>query len=170
MKSIVLIDNDEIQRIDNDMDELISKNIKQVKVRDTMLDIEHDKAIYNKKGIVDTSYDNPENLIDIPSLIRYLDEKHLNLFRATDKELRTYLPSDLPKLMQIDSWHQETYTKFKHMTSPTTYEYQIMGKKPSDYETYKIIADILVTKDTTKWKPKLKLNNNWRNWPNAGYM
>jgi hypothetical protein len=33
-----------------------------------------------------------------------------------------------------------------------------------------MIADILVSKDTTKWKPTLKPNNDWRNWPNAGYM
>jgi hypothetical protein len=33
-----------------------------------------------------------------------------------------------------------------------------------------MIADILVSKDTAKWKPALKPNNDWRNWPNAGHM
>ncbi len=56
------------------------------------------------------------------------------------------------------------------MTSPTTYENEIVGTKPSDYETYKMIANILVSKDITKWNPTLKPNNNWRNWPNAGHM
>jgi len=170
MKNIVLIDNDEIQRIEEDTNELVSKKIKQVKVRDTLLDIEQDKSVYIKKGIVDTVYDNPENLIDFPSLIRYVDEQHPNLFRATDKELRMCLPADLPKLMQIDEWHHESYTKYKNMTSPTEYHYEVMGKKPSAYETYKMIADILVSRDTTKWNPTLKPNNNWKNWPNAGYM
>ncbi|RZK01779.1 MAG: hypothetical protein EOO46_19255 [Flavobacterium sp.] len=157
MKSIVLIDNDEMERIENDTDELVAQNIKQVKVRQSMLDIEHDKTVYVQKDITDSVYDNPENLIDIPSLIRYLDEEHQALFRATDKELRMCLPIDLPKLMHIDSWHHEFY-------------YEGDGTKPSDYETYRMIADILVSSDTTKWKPTLQPNNNWRNWRNAGYM
>jgi hypothetical protein len=169
MKSVTLINNEEIERIEEDMNELVSKKIKQVKVRDSMLDIEQNKSVYKSKGIV-AAYDNPNNLVDIPSLIRFLDEQHPNLFRATDKELRTCLPPDLPKLMQIDEWHHEAYTKYKNMTSPTYYHYQVIGKKPSDYETYKMIADILVSRDTTKWSPTLKSNNNWRNWPNAGYM
>ena len=56
------------------------------------------------------------------------------------------------------------------MTSPTDYHYEVVDKKPGDYETYKMIADILVSGDTTKRKPTLKPNNNWRNWPNAGHM
>jgi hypothetical protein len=167
MKNVVLIDTPPLE---NDMDGLVAKKIKQVKVRDTLLNIEQDKSVYEKKGIRDTVYDNAENLIDLPSLIRYLDEEHPTLFRATDKELRKCLPADLPKLMQIDEWHHEAYTKHKNMTSPTEYHYEVMGKKPSDYETYKMIADILVSRDTTKWRPTLKPNNNWRNWPNAGYM
>ncbi len=157
MKTIVLIGNEEMDRIENDTDELVAKNIKQVKVRDTMLDIEQDKAVYIQKNITDSVYDNPENLIDIPSLIRYLDEQHPKLFRATDNELRKCLPADLPKLMQIDQWHHEAY-------------YEGQGTRPSDYETFRMIADILVSKDTTKWKPTLRPNNDWRDWRKAGYM
>ena len=156
MKTVVLIDNEEMERIENDTDELVAKHIKQVKVRDTMLDIEQEKSVYIQKDITDSVYDNPENLIDIPSLIRYLDEQHSMLFRATDSELRKCLPADLPKLMHIDQWHHEAY-------------YEGHGTRPSDYETYRMIADILVSRDTTKWKPTLKPNNDWRNWRNAGY-
>ena len=170
MKGVVLIDNDEVQRIEDDMNELVSRKIKQVKVRDTMLDIEQDKSIYVKKDIIDSVYDNAENLIDLPSLIRYLDEQNPDLFRATEKELTMCLPDNLPKLMQIDKWHHKAYAKFRHMTSPTSFEYKVTGEKPGDYETYKMIADILVSRDTTKWRPTLKANNNWRNWKNAGYM
>ncbi len=157
MQTIILISTPKLKRIENDTDELVAANIKQVKVRDNFLNIEHDKTKYEQKGIRDTVYDNPGNLIDFPSLIRYLAEEHPSLFRATDRELRKCLPDDLPKLMQIDQWHHERY-------------YQGSGAKPSSYETYRMIADILVTRDTTKWKPTLMPNNDWRNWPNAGYM
>ena len=166
LQNIMLINT---STIENDMG-FVSKKIKQVKVRDTLLDIEQDKLVYEKKGITDPAYENAENLIDLPSLIRYLDEEHPTIFRATEKELRMCLPADLPKLMQIGEWHHKAFTKDKDMTSPTEFHYEVMGNKPSDYETYKIIADILVSRDTTKWRPTLKPNNNWRNWPKAGYM
>jgi hypothetical protein len=172
MQIISIIDNNEIERIEEGNFELVGKDIKQVKIRDTMLDIEQDKAVYVKKDITDTIYNhrNAENLIDIPSLIRFLDEQYPKLSRATDGELRKCLPADLPKLMQIDEWHHEAYSKYKLMTSPTDYRYEVVGKKPSDYETYRMIADILVSRDTTKWRPTLKPNNNWRNWREGGHM
>jgi hypothetical protein len=170
MDDVILIDNKELQRIENNTDELVSKSITQIKVRDTLLNFEQDKSVYEKRGITDTVYENAQNLIDFPSLIRYLDEEHPTIFRATEKELRLHLPDDLPRLMVIDQWHHEAYEKYRHMTSPTKYNYEIMGTKPSAYETYKMIADILVSRDTSKWKPTLKANNNWRNWPNAGNL
>ncbi|MFC4230764.1 DUF7003 family protein [Parasediminibacterium paludis] len=172
MQVVPLIDNEEMERIQGGNFELVSKNIKQVKVRDTLIDIEHDKSVYIKKDITDTIYDhdNPEKLVDIPSLIRYLEEQHPELFRATDKELRTCLPKDLPMLMHIDSWHHEAYNLYRNYTSPTQYTYKVLGKKPSEYETYKMIANILVSRDTTKWKPTLQPNNNWRNWREGGQM
>ena len=167
LKTVVLIDNDEIQRIEKDMNELVMKKIKQVKVRDTLFDIEQDKSVYELKNIRDTVCNNPENLVDIPSMIRYLDEEYPALFRATDKELRMCLPPDIPRLMQIDKWHHEAYTKYKNMTSPTAYHYESMGKSPAGYETCKMIADVLVSGDTSKWRPALPPNSNWRNWPHA---
>ncbi len=88
-----------------------------------------------------------------------IDEENRELFRATDAELRTCIPKDLPRIMSIDQWHHKEYGY---------YEGQIIGTKPSNYETYQLIAEILVTKDTTKWKPTLEPTNDWRNWPEAG--
>jgi len=39
-----------------------------------------------------------------------------------------------------------------------------MGKKPSSYETYPMIAEVLVTKDISKWRPTLEPNYDWQNW------
>jgi hypothetical protein len=38
------------------------------------------------------------------------------------------------------------------------------SKPPSIQETYKLIAKVLLTKDTTNWKPTEKPNNHWTNW------
>jgi len=171
MKHVILINNTDLEKVDNgEFEGLVANDKDKIKVRDTFLSIEHDTSKYLAIGINPRDYDNPKRLFDFYSTIRYLDEQYPDIFRATDKELRMCLPDDLPKLMQINQWHHKTYAKYKHMTSPTTYEDEEVGTKPSDYETYKMIADVLVSRDTTKWKPTLKPNNDWRNWLKAGHM
>ncbi len=171
MKTVILINDTDLEQIDDgEFEELVSKDKNKIKVRDTLLTIEHDTSTYQAKNIKLHDYDNPKGLIDFPSLIRFLDEEYPAVFRATDEELRACLPSDLPKLMQINQWHHKAYYKHKYKNSPNTYAVEEVGTKPSDYETYKMIADVLVSRDTTKWKPTLQPNNDWRNWPKAGYM
>lgn len=171
MKAVILIKNTDLEKLDDgDFEELVAKDKDKIQVRDTFLPIEQDSSKYIAKGIQPRDYDNPKRLFDFYSLIRYLDEQYPNILRATDKELRMCLPEDLPKLMQIDQWHHEAYSKHKVPTSRTEYHYEVTGIKPSEYETYRMIADILVSRDTTKWKPTLKPNNHWKNWPNAGHM
>jgi hypothetical protein len=171
MKGVILIKDTDLEKLDDgDFQELVAKDKDKIQVRDTFLPIGQDSSKYIAKGIEPRDYNNPKGLFNFYSLIRYLDEEYPKIFRATDEELRMCLPEDLPKLMQIDHWHHEAYLKHKVPTSPTMYHYETIGKKPSEYETYRMIADILVSRDTTKWRPTLKPNNDWRNWPNAGHM
>jgi len=170
MKIVPLISNAEIERIEKDLSGLIHPEIRQIRVRDSLLDIEQDKSKYLAKDIGDPAFDNEDNLIDIPSLIRYLAEEHPTLFRATDEELRQCLPGNLPMLMHIDHWHHEPYYLFDAENARANNIPRVSGIKPSDNETYKMIANILVQNDTTKWVPSSNPNNDWRNWPNAGYM
>lgn len=57
---------------------------------------------------------------------------------------------DLPKLMTINSFHYHS-----------VYDKSV---PPSTQETYKLIARVLVTRDTMNWKPTQKPNNHWTNW------
>ena len=57
--------------------------------------------------------------------------------------------------MSLDKWHHKTFTESD-------------GIEPSTYETYQLIAEVLVSGDQSLWKPTLEANNHWRNWPNAG--
>ncbi|QHT66100.1 hypothetical protein GXP67_05165 [Rhodocytophaga rosea] len=159
-KWVDLISGEELDRI-SDSFELVSNLAKTVKVRNTDIAIEHNLVNYRNKGIEIREDDNPEDLIDFVALIRYLDEENVELFRATDEELHICLPKDLPKLMSIDQWHHKEYTY---------YENEMIGTKPSEYETFQMIADILVTSNKSKWEPTLESNNHWKNWPQAGNL
>jgi hypothetical protein len=147
--------------IDNLSDgfELISKKVENIQIHGQILRVEHDLQKYLNKGIVIRDFENPKKLIDIVSLVRYLDEEYPESFRANDSEIRKCIPQNIPKILTINKWHQKDYGY---------YDNKILGTKPSRYETFQQIAKVLDTKDTSYWKPTLKPNNHWKNWPKAG--
>ena len=153
-KYITIISGEDFEKIEGDF-ELVSKEAGHITIRNERYSIEHDSTKYEAKGIYTQDFDNPDNLIDYQSLVRYLDEQNPELFRAKNDELRISIPHDLPFLMKIDRWHHKTYTEYD-------------GDKPSSYETFQMIADILETKNIDLWKPTLEPNNDWRNWSEAG--
>ncbi len=149
-----LIDGEEFSRIETGF-ELVNPKIETITVRDSSLNIEQNIERYHRKEIYPDDYDNPDMLIDFASLIRYLDQENPELFRATNEELRTCTPNELPLVLTIDHWHHQPYSSFG-------------GTTPSSYETFQLIAEVLVCRDPKKWKPTLLANNDWRNWSNAG--
>lgn len=153
-KLFTLISTEELQKIESGF-KLTSKNASTVLVRDKSLDIEHDHQKYLERGIQIQQYSNEDHLIDFPSLVRYLDETNPEVFRATNQELRTCIPTGLPLILTIDNWHHRPHASWG-------------GEKPSSYETFQMIADVIVSKNPDEWKPKLEPNNDWRNWPDAG--
>lgn len=153
-KYIVLISGDEFKKIEDDF-ELVSKEAVVIKIRNDEFLIEQDLKKYKAKGIEIQNYDNPKKLIDFQSLVRYLDEEYPDILRANKSEIRTSIPEDLPYLLNIDEWHHKSYSEYG-------------GVKPSNYETFQMIAEVLVSRNIDNWKPTLKSNNNWRNWPEAG--
>lgn len=44
------------------------------------------------------------------------------------------------------------------------------NNRPSSYETWQQIAKVIVTKDTSQYKPTLKSNTHWINWLDSGSM
>ena len=146
---------------DTDLDKIgeyfIFPKAKEIKIRDTLLPIEHDIKKFKARNIEPDEDENGKRRIDIVALTRYLDEQNAELFRATEKELRKCIPADLPKLFVINKWYHNEYSFGQ-------------GMKPSENETFQLISNILVTKDTTLWKPKLEPNSDWRNYPDAGNL
>jgi hypothetical protein len=131
----------------------ILQNADSISIRSEKIPIIHSTQLYSDKGIV-----LKNDSLDIVSLTRLLEEFYPLSFRATDSEIRQCLPNDLPKIMTIDQWHQESYTNYGVP----------QGVLPSQQEAYQLMAKVLVTKDTSLFKPTLKPNNDWRFWPDSG--
>ena len=130
--------------------ELIDPTIKKVQIRDEMVEIDLDSEKYEAFGIELRKHDNPRKLIGFGNLIRFLSETNTKLVSATEEEIKTQIPIDLPKLMTID--------KFYHLSAYNE------TKVASQIETYQLISKILIKQDSSIWKPKLESNNHWANW------
>jgi len=154
--SVILIDPTEFERIENnegsEMEtfELIGQNIKEIKIRDKFVPFDNNYQNYEKVGIQIRDYDNPKKLIGFGDLIRYLQETNPTIISAAEDEIRKHIPKDILKLITIDEFH---FISAYEKTYP-----------PSQQETYKLLAKVLVTQDTTNWKPTQKANNSWKNW------
>jgi hypothetical protein len=96
---------------------------------------------------------------------RYIAYEYADLCRATNAEKRMHLPGGLPELMIIDQWHHRRwfYSHLPGMLGPS-------GDAPSSYETYRLIAEVLATRDPSRYAPTLKPNSHWSNWPEAGSL
>ena len=152
----VLIDAKEFERIENKVGkgtetfELIDPNVKEVKIRGRMLPFNNNYKDYEKVGVKVRDYDNPKKLIGFGDLVRYLNETNPAIISANEDDIRQHIPADLPKLMTINEfYYHSAYDK---------------SVPPSTQETYKLIARVLITRDTMNWKPTQKPNNHWTNW------
>lgn len=143
------IDPYEVNRITGGRDYL-TKSADSVLIGSEKMLISYDYEDYAKAGI------NLKNgQITMVSLLRQLEFQRPNLFRAKSEELYSCIPDNLPILMTIDSWHQESYNNFLGAST---------GVTPSSQEVFQLISKILVSKDTSLYKPTQSPNNNWKFW------
>lgn len=151
-----LISENDLNTITDEF-ETLNKKAEFITIRGQEIKIDHDPNTYLKNDI---SLEM-KNEIDLPSFIRLLDEQNPELMRASDSELRTCIPVELPLILKIDNWHYKPYNN---------YSGELLGAKPSSYETFHFIADVIINRDSSLYKPNLAPNNNWRNWPKAGSL
>jgi hypothetical protein len=100
-----------------------------------------------------------------PDLARFLAFQYADLCRTTDAEKRECLPADLPQIMTVDAWYHRSYYHYKHGPDDET-----IGDAPSAYETFPLLAEVLATRDPSRFRPTLPPNNHWSNWPEAGQL
>jgi hypothetical protein len=94
-------------------------------------------------------------------LARFLTFEHADLCRATDAEKRLCLP----EIMTVDEWHQRRY--YHHVNGPDN---ELIGDAPSTYDTFPLLAEVLATRDPSRYRPTVPPNNHWSNWPEAGSL
>jgi hypothetical protein len=154
LHSVELIDFDELKRIEQDF-ESISLSAGTVRVRAEDVVVPSDPRTYEAAGI-----DVGDGCVPVAGLVRLLATTTPRPFHATEAELRTHVPADLPRILTIDEWHHRYYAN--------GYDGKLMGERPSSYETYPLLAEVLVSRDPTRWRPRLPANTHWSNWPEAG--
>jgi len=142
------IKSDEIQNIAINND-FIRKDVVTVDVNGHNIKLEQDENVYKKLGIELDDYDNDKRLISFDNFIEYLNKMHPNSIFANDSLIKENLSQEIPKIMTINQYH---YTSI--------YD----GVLPSNQELFNLIASILVTRDTTLWKPLLIPNNKSSKW------
>lgn len=120
-------------------------------VRDHPIPFDLDDAYLQRKGITPAE----EDQLSAIDLLRSLLPEHRELFLASDLEKRRRIPQDLPVFMTLDEWHHPDVTG---------------SELPSGNRCFQMIADAIVTGDTTKYQPVLPPNTHWRNWPDGGTL
>jgi hypothetical protein len=91
----------------------------------------------------------------LEDVFRKLVPEHRNLLFADETELRSRIPDDLPKVLQLEEWHQPQFSA---------------EEPPSESETYQQIAEVLASGDIGRYRPSHPPNTHWSNWPDSGQL
>jgi hypothetical protein len=98
--------------------------------------------------------DAPEGT-PLQDLFRGLVPEHRDLLLADETERRADVPADLPLLLRLDEWHQPE---------------DLWEVLPSAHDTFRMIAEVLVSGDPTRYAPTRDPNTHWSHWPEAGTL
>lgn len=94
-------------------------------------------------------------LLPIQDLFRRLLPRCRELYHATEAELRAVVPADLPQILRLTEW--------EHADA-------VHDVLPSHTEFFPMLAKVLVTGDTSHYKPTKPPNTHWSNWPKGGTL
>lgn len=90
--------------------------------------------------------------------LRLLVPAHRDLLLGDTAELRRRLPEDLPEIFTLDEWRH-----------PEGLMDNFADEVDVD-ETFRILAKVLETGDTARYRPQRPPNTHWSNWPEAGTL
>lgn len=83
---------------------------------------------------------------DFELLLTLLSE-HREALLATREELAEIVPADLSELLLLDEWNHPR-----------------VNERPSDTETFRLLAQVLATGQAEHWRPLTAPNTDWPNW------
>jgi len=88
-------------------DELLNPDVSMLLIRDTLVPLTYDPAVYVQAGIKLMEYEPGRITLDEAG--RLLIQKHADLLRATDDELYQSLPAHLQKILVLNEWHHKDF-------------------------------------------------------------
>lgn len=142
-------DSDEGPTFVTDIYGTLNPAVNTMLIRDEKITIPKDPAFYTSRNI---ELQNPP-AVRVYEFMRACLTEHKTAFMATENEIYDCFGQDIPLLMQLDEWfHPDIASE----------------EKPSDNETFQLIATLLETGDISAYKPTKQPNNHWRNWPFGG--
>lgn len=88
-------------------------------------------------------------------LCRLLAAEHRDLVLATNSERRVSVPPELMEILVLEGWcHPDV----------------CCGEVPSDTETFRELAEVLVSGDLSRYRTTEVHNTHWRYWPDGGAL
>ncbi len=129
----------------------VNRDAQSLRIRESLIPLNLDANFLASKEIV---------LKEVPQitgaeLLRSLVPEFSSLLFATEDELRQRVPSDLAMILRLEEWNHPDL---------------VTNELPSHNETFQMIADVLVSGDTSLYKPTFAPNTHWRNWPEGGSL
>ena len=131
--------------------DIVRPEARAIQVRGQTIAFSLHESEFAKQGI---DLEEPA-VVHAHELLRLLAGTHRTLFLATDAELQDRVPPDLPMVLRLDEWHHP----------------DLAGSElPSRSATFQMIAEVLVTGDSSRYKPTTTPNTHWRHWPEGGTL
>ncbi len=144
-------DSDEGEAFDSEYLEHLNPETKSILIRGKKIPVSQELEHYKQLGI---ELKEPSKVM-IWEFLRGLVPEYRNEILATEEELRERIPNDLPEFLRLNQWHHIDLAN---------------GEKPNESETFQLIAMAIVTGNKLAYRPTLKPNNHWKNWPNGGTL
>jgi uncharacterized protein DUF7003 len=78
----------------------------------------------------------------------------------------------MKKILVADKWYHRDF--YLLPMEDEVHDYKKRNKeiwlkdRPSSYETWRQLAKVLVSGDASFYKPTVKPNTHWKNWPESG--
>jgi hypothetical protein len=106
---------------------------------------------YAAKGII---LENSSE-VQVYEFCRWLAASHRDSVLATPEERRSCIPSDLIQVLQLEEWSHPDV---------------VNDERPSSNQTFRSLADVLISGDVSRYEPAGAPNTHWENWPDGGTL
>jgi hypothetical protein len=144
-------DGEGVRLFDEEYQWYVNRAAHSLRLRESLIPLNLDENFLTSKEIV------PEEAPQITGaeLLRSLVPEFSGLLFAAESELRQRVPSDIPMILRLEEWNHPDL---------------VADELPSHNETFQMIADVLVSGNSSLYKPTREPNTHWRNWPEGGSL